>query len=674
MKMINEYSAKFINDIVIRWKNENPKATEDLSKKLIKRFEEIQKGLTQKLNILSLSDELKKDENYLNIDKYSFDDIVKLIKSYPESLDKIKKDAIKLFVDKAGIDRNTAQSYVARFMNKREVLKYATENGLEDIGFEKEDILNLIPKRIQQNNLFYDPRNWDWVSFEQMLDAVFPSQKTVDGDDDNLATTDADKIYSENGIEIYKGDDINKCISYNPIEKTKKRKYGWCVTQPGNTNYDFYRFEERSPTFYFVFDRNKPSTPEHAPFRDQWHAFVIQINKQDNSYIITGADNRGDIKAKTWEDISEIVPSDTWNKIKNLKKYFIPINLSPIELARKFSSGKNLSLDEFKELSQEEKILYVQGKASKQSLSKDILSILPNYRINLEGRTTTLANVAIDSGQTFTYNILKDNEALAKRYAIFRFRHTNYSKDPIPLPFVKYLDEEAKQKYLKTFEDNLSFELIDKYFGVDTLKQAINEQANLLGYIPEYLIRYIKDNKLKSLYEVYSKLYDSWSFDSNYNNEELINNSFEMPEQIVTPSLILYKDWIKMSREEREQIIELINKLDEDEKYLSFLYAAPYIIKDGNNEYVLLPKEKNEYGYDNWVLIDKDNKIIKNNISGENSFIGNIPLHSGYFSYGEPKRIYNIEDCVFDENINETLSLYKNWDKYQFMLKAGIIK
>ena len=42
------------------------------------------------------------------------------------------------------------------------------------------------------------------------------------------------------------------------------------------------------------------------------------------------------------------------------------------------ASGKNLSLQEFKELSQDEKILYVQGKAQKNQLTPEILKILPH--------------------------------------------------------------------------------------------------------------------------------------------------------------------------------------------------------------------------------------------------------------------------------------------------------
>ena len=677
--LLREYPESTIIKLLTKWGIDpnKDKAKAEVARQLINRFDQIKGTLASKLDIIVIPNEIK-NKDIKDIDLYSFDDLQKLINSYPENPEKVKKEAVKRFADKFGIDKATAQSYVARFMTKRDTLKFGIRDGIEDLGLTKEDVLNYIPKRLQQKEAFLDPRNWEWEPFEQTLDALFPSYKQAVDGEENLAETDADKIYDQNNIEIYKGDDVHKCISYNPVTSQGTKKYGWCVTQKGNTNYDYYRFRETAPTFYFVFDRSKDSSPERAPFKDQWHAFVIQVNKDGKSYIITGADNRGDIPVKSWEEISKIVPPDTWNKIKNLKDYFKPIPLSAVERGRKFASGKNLSLGEFKELSQDEKILYVQGKASKNGISKDILEILPKYKINLEGRSTTLANIAIDSGQKIPYSMLKDYESLAKRYAIFRFRHTNYGNDPIPLPYVKYLDDEAKQKYLKKFENNVSFELLEKYFGNNILEQAINDQAKELGWIPPNYFKYIKDPKLKSLYEIYSKLYANWNQEDNFNNEEIIETSNDMPEQIVNPILITYDEWKKLSSSEKDTILKLANKVNGNQKYSTFLYAVPYIIKDGAKEYILLPTnvDMEDYmKYPNWVMVDKNNKIIKNNISGDQSTVGNEELGYGQFSGDDPKRVYSIDDTKLVENtVSETQKLYENWDKYQLMIRAGIIK
>ena len=326
-KILREYPESTITKLLTKWgiDPEKDQAKANIARGLITRFEQIKASLEQKLDILTIPDEIK-NKDIKNIDLYSFDDLEKLIRSYPESLEKVKKEAVKKFVEKEGINQTTAQSYVARFMTKKDDLRYGAKNGLEDLGFTKEEVLNFIPKRLQQNEAFLDPRNWGWQAFEQMLDAIFPSQKKAEGGE-NIAETDADKVYDKDGLEIYKGDDVHKCISYNPVTSTGRKKYGWCVTQIGNTNYDYYRFQEASPTFYIVFDRSKDSSPEYAPFKDKWHAFVIQVNKDGESYVVTGADNRGDIPAESWDAVSKIVPADTWAKIKNLKQYFKPIAL-----------------------------------------------------------------------------------------------------------------------------------------------------------------------------------------------------------------------------------------------------------------------------------------------------------------------------------------------------------
>jgi hypothetical protein len=650
-KILREYPESTITKLLTKWgiDPEKDQAKANIARGLITRFEQIKASLEQKLDILTIPDEIK-SKDIKNIELYSFDDLEKLVRSYPESLEKIKKEAIKKFVDKEGINQATAQSYTARFMAKRDDLRYGARNGLEDLGFTKEEILNFIPKRLQQNEAFLDPRNWGWQAFEQMLDAVFPSQKKAEGGE-NIAETDADKVYDKDGLEIYKGDDVHKCISYNPITSTGRKKYGWCVTQVGNTNYDFYRFGGgvlQSPTFYIVFDRSKDSSPEYAPFKDQWHAFVIQTEFDQSKYVVTGANNRGDIPVESWDAISKIVPADTWAKIKNLKQYFKPIALSNAERARKMAAGKKLSLDEFKELSQDDKILYIQGRAQKNEITSDILQILPQYKIDVGGRSTTLANIAIDSGQTIPFSILKNYESLAKRYAIFRFRHTNYGKTPIPLPYVKYLDEPAKEKYLETFDGNLTFQYIEKYFGENAARNYVNEQAKDLKFLPVEAIKYIQDPKIKQLYGLYAKLLKPWQYGYNTNiSEEDLEKEKSMPEQSISPIPLNKDQWAELSSAERKAILDLTEKFNGKSEYLDLLFALPVIVKDGNNRYAVLPEntdDPNTYVIGNWTLADENGNVVKNNIPGT-STVGDLYLSNWYpDDSNKYKKVYNIND------------------------------
>ena len=670
---LNEYSPAFINTTLNRWSNEKG-FNKNIAEQLIQRFDQIKNNIAQKFDIYVLPierwmemkdpknpeekrfanvDELKRSNIPSDINQYSFEDVVRLIASVPENPDKIKKDAIRNFVEKEGIDRNTAQSYVSRFMTKRDDLKFA---GKEGSDISKEDLDQFVSKRLIMNNAYLDPRNWTWEPFEQMMDALFPAAgKSIEGEE-NTVSTDADKIYDKNGIEIYKGDDVHKCISYNPVEQNQK-KYGWCVTQPGNSNYDWYRFDESSPTFYFVFDRSKSSTGSRGSFNDQWHAFVIQVYADGKSYRVTGANNRGDEKASSWDAIANIVPEETWNKIKGLKDYFKPIPLSGVERGRKFASGKKLSLDEFKELSQDEKILYIQGKSSKNELTPDILAILPQYKINLEGRSTTLANVAIDSGQKFPYASLKNNDALAKRYAAFRFRHTNYEKDPIPLPYIKYLDDDAKKVYLDKFNDNHTFEYVEKFFGPALTEYYVNKQIKNLDFLPKEATKYIKDPKLKKLFSIYSKLFEPWKYSASIGmSEEELEKQSSMPELSVSPTPINQAQWVSLSTPERKAIIALAEKYDQNPEYSTLIYALPYVIKEGSKTYALVPIDSDNYSYNKWALVDDQGKTYKT-LTGKSTLNGNT-IEGGYVDIDRTKqRIFGMDDLKMDtSNLKETVS------------------
>jgi hypothetical protein len=650
--LLKEYTEKTINDTIARWGiDPNDKTTINTARQLIQQFDQKKSSLAQKLDIVVLPDELKQNNNYLDINKYSYDDMVNLLKSLPQNEEKIKKEAIKKFVDKEQIDKATAQSYVARFMNKKKDLKYAVENGTEDERFTKEEVKKFIPAILLAKDSYLDPRNYRWQSLEQMLDALFPTQVKVGEEGENLAETDADKIYSKGDIEVYKCDEVHKCIQYNPtVTTTSRKKYGWCVAQPGNTNYDFYRFQETSPTFYFIFDRSKTSTPEHSRFDDPYHAMALQVNADGESYVVTNADNAGDRKAATWDDISKIVPPDTWAKIKNLKELFKPVALSGSERARKFAQGKNLTADEFKELSQDEKIMYVQAKATKNKLTQDILSILPKYKISLEGRTTTLANVAIDSGQKFNYAELKDYPSLASRYAIFRFRHTDYSKTPIPLPFIQYLDEPAKEKYMDAYVSVLSLELVEKYFGEKSTKEFVKKKLKNLDYLPPSAIKYIDNDKLKQLFSVYNKLFVNWKFGENLNpDEEKMATFYDSPNQDVDPAPILAKQWAKLSPQERKTLLDLANKVNGENKYLTLLYGLPFFIKSGGSYYTLLPVSETDGRYTDWVLLDQNDKVVQSNIDGDESFINDESISGGYFSDDtKPRRVYDAGEVTLN--------------------------
>ena len=631
VQLLREYPESKITQLLSKWGIKTGTSEEKVARKLITRFEQIKGAIDSKRAMLptKITSEVS---DLKNIDLYSFEQLVALIKAYPESEDKIKKEAIKMFVEKEFLPRDVVQSYVARFMNKKDDLKYAVQSGIEDL-YTKQEVLNFIPNPLQRDERYLDPRNYKWEDFEQMLDALFPSQKKVEDGEINTAESTGDKIYDKDGIEVYKCDEQSKCIAYNPTQGTGRKKYGWCVSSPGGSMYDSYRFRDTAPTFYFIFDRNKSSEPMHSPFQDKWHAIVIQVGKGEQFYIVTSANNDRDATVKSWDEISTLVPSDTWNKIKNLKEYIKPVPLSNTERARKLASGRTLPIEEFKELSEDEKVLYVLGKGSKNDLSKSILEILPLYKINYEGRTTTLANIAIDAGQDFEYELLEKYENLAKRYAIFRSRHTLHGQKPIPLPFVKYLDDAGKEKYLNTFNDNLTFEYIEKYFGEKAAKDYADSRAKVFGYLPSAAFKYITDPKVRKIYTILGKSTANWINEEGTNvDEELLKQKIVMPRQRVNPVPFTYREWKSLNLQERQILVQLAKKYSGKAEYIELLYALPIVVVDQNTDYVLVAahiRDAVDNTYDDWILADM-NGNEKAAINGEDIILNNINMNSLY--------------------------------------------
>jgi len=679
LPLLKEYSDKTINDTITRWgiDPEDKRAVAD-AKAVIQRFDQIKSALSQRLDIAVIPDEIR-SRDYKNIDLYSYEDMLNLLRSLPESDEKIKKEAIRRFVEESGLNKDLIQSTVARFIAKKAELKLAVKDGLEEAGYSAEDIQGFIPKRLLRDDKYLDPRYWKWDEFERMMDTLFPSQAKMPTEEgENTVETDADKVYDSGGLEIYRADDYHKCIKYNPTLDSGGKKYSWCVTLPGGQEaYRGYRFRQTSPTFYFVIDRNIPSTPDKAPFDNRWHTFVIQVYADGERYMVTSANNGDDTEVESWDAVGTksigtkyengktvgkgSMDPEVWSRLKGLKSYFKPVSLNPVERAQKLASGRNLTVGEFKELPQDEKITYVIGKGSQNQLTRDILSILPKYKIPYQGKTTTLANIAIDAGQRFTYNDLKEIEQLAKRYAVFRFRHTNYGKEPIPLPFVQYLDDASKYKYYETFDDNLTFDLIDRYFGNKIAKEYIDEQISKLSYLPSTAAKYMSPEQ-KTLYDLYSKLYTNW--EERVSDEDTIETSNIMPTQEVDPKYITVDEWQNLSTSDKRAIINLAKKYNGDEDYKVLLYALPYMIENNGKTYILLPVD----GFKTWIMLDETGRVVEDNIEGRTSFMKNTRLSNGYPTDGSLYRVYSADDVKINGN---PLSLKENVVKRMQQL-AGI--
>ena len=101
--------------------------------------------------------------------------------------------------------------------------------------------------------------------------------------------SDKKTLWSGNGIDIYDGNGVGKCIAYTQGGLTGQG-YGFCIGQPGNTMYKSYR-DSQDSSFYFIVDKNHFKTNEDgsANLDDPLHIVVFDNTK--HGIELTDADN-----------------------------------------------------------------------------------------------------------------------------------------------------------------------------------------------------------------------------------------------------------------------------------------------------------------------------------------------------------------------------------------------
>ena len=185
-----------------------------------------------------------------------------------------------------------------------------------------------------------------------------------------------------------------------------------------------------------------------------------------------------------------------------------------------------------------------------------------------------------------------------------------------------------------------------------------NMLIHLIDFLPKEAAKYIKDPKLKQLFEIYSKLFDSWEYEANTNiDDEQLENLSDMPEQQIDPRPMLYSQWAGLSDSERKAIITLAEKYDQNTEYATLIWGLPFIIKDGSNAYALLPVDKERSTlYPKWVLSDDKGKIVKT-LSGK-STLNNNSIEGGYADVERSyQRVYGMNDLkMVESDLKETIS------------------
>lgn len=96
-------------------------------------------------------------------------------------------------------------------------------------------------------------------------------------------------MWSGNGIDIYDGDGVGKCIAYTQGGLTG-RGYSFCIGQPGNTMYKSYR-DTQGSTFYFIVDRNHFNENEDGSVNLDDPLHIVVFDNTLEGILLTDADN-----------------------------------------------------------------------------------------------------------------------------------------------------------------------------------------------------------------------------------------------------------------------------------------------------------------------------------------------------------------------------------------------
>lgn len=533
------------------------------------------------------------------------------LNEYSEKIIKMLKDRYKK--QSTNLDDAMIEYYISRFDQIKASLKQKVKAG-------DQDKISKVPKDLLNGDRYLDILQWKkWHDLEIIVDS-FPAppstQKAALKTAENDAETDANEIYNQNGLEIYKGDSQHSCIKYG---HGKGNAYSWCISRPGTSSYyPNYRFMgEKSRMFYFIFDRTRSSARkggDSSSFIDKFHAIVIHVF-ENGSWAITDADNPGEDVVSSFEKLASHMPADLWAKIKPLKELFtyVPPTQDEKELAA--LSGKKLTLEQFAELRYSTKLAYINGK---NVLTPEQIGILD----------VDLKNQYINMGNPMPFATLKDNLPLVKRYITVQFRRQN---KPVATDYLEYMTEEDKEDYYKKYaeEEWVTYEHIEKYFP-QYLGNNIDTFLEHKYYMPDSWYKHMNPRQ-KMAYDVYGPVFVNSDVQSWPMKETDLISYFLLPKPMTAeqfrnidprlrPNFIEFIKTIKKSGQLSENGYFSIfaafpkeNVIKGDKLYVAFTEGSSKIWLDEIGKTINSDSLKEQHKYDDWGLhlMRKRSGIIK---------------------------------------------------------------
>lgn len=681
--LLNEYSDALINKMYAVYKDQTDDS-EDQIKQNIKDYDRYKDAVGVKLQQnnpavqRAVPQELQQNNRFKDITLIKdYNTLVRILKSTAKKETDIYKQAIEYLKKKNPyLDPSILGMYVGQFKKNKENIDKAVQE-------KNQNILRFVPDEILKSGNASDVLAYkSFDDLERLIDGAFPFASGEKAEI-NSAETDADQIYNNpsDGISIYKGDAMHKCIRYG-----KNIYYSWCISRPQGSLYGAYRFRREAGSnrmFYFVIDSTQ--TDERIAvddFVNPYHAIVINA-LENGKYIRTTANNDGEIPrdGTEWNKLGQYFYGEDgqrlWNKIKGLQKYFVYVPPSAEERRAEGLKGQKITLDGFIDLDQELKDAWLEANATSYLITPEILASLDTEQIN----------TLINNDRRFSFKDLEKAKGLIKRYANVQFARN--PRRPLPYQFIPYLKPVLQKKYYEELgEQYTTFNVLEKYFNEDIVKDYVDKEVASFGYLPEEAKKYMND-KQKQIFDLYSLAFK----DIEVKESPVDETSTEAPTQAASLSPISQKTFMDLSPNDRKKFIELYMKLGSDienvEKYPIFFMGLPTTFKINNKLYFASPDSPGSRVYN---LIDEDGDVIISGILGldfkkdENYLDKPLPLQRPLGSktfYIQPEdfdeveirtedglKTYSKED--FTKQLNE--SYLHRYHQNQLRYRAGIIK
>jgi hypothetical protein len=133
----------------------------------------------------------------------------------------------------------------------------------------------------------------DFIRFSEYIDGEKNRHTQGSTSKSNVANdfkSNKKPLWSGNGIDIYEGDNVGKCINYTMGGLGREEGYSFCIGQPGNTMYKSYR-DTKDSSFYFIVDRNhfKEEADGGVNLDDPLH--IVVFDNTSGGVELTDANN-----------------------------------------------------------------------------------------------------------------------------------------------------------------------------------------------------------------------------------------------------------------------------------------------------------------------------------------------------------------------------------------------